>query len=325
MIWLTPLPSRYSDAPNNYAPIIEIMRESELLAKSPTTPTNASQSSVLIREATRLLQADNYIPYNPVEDVAIRNRINHYFVDHHNRLRLFAKKIDDEAAAALANGDRAKPLDCALANVRLGLMLQRGGTYFDYMFGSQAHLLAQKRLVGLRRDFSPDDARRVIRAIDDAIDQAEDPAAVRVRSRAFTERTSGWSSRLDHVIEDFGLGGSGLDDAVYLDSWFQRRDAGFRLLQTDLALRLYYHDHGAWPQSLNQLVPDCLPELPIDPHSGRPFIYRPGSDDFLLYSVGKDGIDNGGHFTNSAAYTRAIGGSTENPGYDFDLDALIRP
>jgi len=65
--------------------------------------------------------------------------------------------------------------------------------------------------------------------------------------------------------------------------------------------------------------------MPIDPHTGRPFIYRPGSDEFLLYSVGKDGIDNGGRFTNAATYTRYIGGSTEDPGYDFELDSLNRP
>ncbi len=116
-----------------------------------------------------------------------------------------------------------------------------------------------------------------------------------------------------------------MDDAALLRRSVKRREATFRLLQADLALRLYHHDHGAYPQSLDPLVPDYLSQLPIDPHSGRPFIYRPDGGDFLLYSVGKDGIDNGGQFTNSAAYTRVIGGSTETPGYDFDLDALIRP
>src|SRR5581483_3051059 len=158
-------------------------------------------------------------------------------------------------------------------DVRMGLMLQRGGAYFDFMFGSHCHLLAQKRLAGMRRDLSPDDARRVIRAADDAINLPEDPAAVRARSRAFSERTFGWTSRLDHVLEDLGLHGNGLDDASYLDAWRQRRGAVFRLLQTDLSLRLYHHDRGSWPQKLDQLVPDYLPALPIDPHTGRTFIY----------------------------------------------------
>ncbi len=325
MIWLTPLPSRYSAAPNNYPRLIEIMRESEHLTKSPIAPGSQQQLSALIDEAAALLQADNYLPYDPEKDVAIRNRIDHYYVDHHNRLRLFARKIDEEAASLFSTGDRAKALDYALANMRMGLMLQRGGTYFDYMFGSHCHLLAQKRLAALRRNLGPDEVRRVIRANDDAMNLAENPAAVRARSRSFSERTFGWPPRLDHVLEDVGLGGFGLDDAIYLDAWRQRREVVFRLLQTDLALRLYHRDHGSWPQKLDQLVPDYLPTMPIDPYTSRPFIYRPASDDFLLYSVGKDGIDNGGRFASAATYTRYVGGSTEDPGYDFELDSLNRP
>jgi len=325
MIFLTPLPPRFSNESNNYDDVVEIMRQSERLAKPPISPASQQQISALVSQAAVTLQADNYIPYDPENDVKVHNRLNGAFVDQHNRLRLFSKRIDEEAAAALDRGDRGQALNYALANIRMGLMLQRGATYFDFMFGSHAHLLAQQRLAGLRRELSLDEARRVIAAIDLASSRAEDPVAVRVRSRAFHERVSSWPARLHHVIEDFDLGGFGMDDAIYLDAWYQRRGTTFRLLQTDLALRLYHHDHGCWPPSLDRLVPDYLPQAPIDPHSGRPFIYRPGSDDFHLYSVGKDGIDNGGRFTNAAAYSRAIGGSTENAGYDFDLDALIRP
>jgi hypothetical protein len=37
-----------------------------------------------------------------------------------------------------------------------------------------------------------------------------------------------------------------------------------------------------------------LPELPRDPFTGKPFIYVPMRDDFILYSVGLDRQDNGG-------------------------------
>jgi hypothetical protein len=329
MLRLTPLPPRYSTAPNNYDRLIDLMRQSEQLSKPTTTPpapANQRRLPALIDEAVTLLPADNYLPYDPQKDVAIRNRIDHYYVDHHNRLRIFARKIDEEAGLVLAAGDRATALDYALANLRMGLMLQRGGTYFDYMFGSHCHLLAQKRLAEMRRDLTADEARRVIRAANDALNLAEDPAAVRNRSRAFDERIFNWPPRLDHVLEDLHLGSStGLDLSVSLDAWYQRRGSTYRLLQTDLAIRLYLADHGALPKSLDDLVPDYLPTVPIDPHSGHTFLYKPAADDFLLYSVGKDGIDNAGNFTNAAAYGRHVGGSPEFPGYDFDLDSLTRP
>jgi len=325
MIWLTPLTPRFSNESNNHEHLLQIMRESERLAKPPVAPASQQQQLALIDEASQLAQAPNYIPYEPIEDVTTANRLNHYYVDHHNRLRLFGKRIDAEAAAALERGDQPKALDYALTNIGLGLMLQRGATYFDVMFGNALHLLAQQRLASMRRDLAPDDARRVIHAIEDTITQAENSSSVIARSRAFEERIYLWSGRLHDVIEDFGLGGIGMDDAALLRRSVKRREASFRLLQTDLALRLYKNDHGSWPHNLEQLVPDYLSKLPIDPHSDRPFIYHPSSDGFVLYSVGQDRIDNGGHFTNAAAYTRYIGGSPDAFGYDFDLDALIRP
>jgi hypothetical protein len=42
------------------------------------------------------------------------------------------------------------------------------------------------------------------------------------------------------------------------------------------------------------LVPDWLPAVPIDPYSGVPLVYRPTSSGHQLYSVGPDGVDDGG-------------------------------
>ncbi len=62
-----------------------------------------------------------------------------------------------------------------------------------------------------------------------------------------------------------------------------------------LAIQLYRHDHqNQWPGSLNQLVPDYLPEVPKDlMTTGQPLHYRAG-DSPILWSVGTNGIDDGG-------------------------------
>jgi hypothetical protein len=36
----------------------------------------------------------------------------------------------------------------------------------------------------------------------------------------------------------------------------------------------YRLDHGDWPESLNQLIPDYLDAIPTDPRTGKPFEYR---------------------------------------------------
>ena len=104
-----------------------------------------------------------------------------------------------------------------------------------------------------------------------------------------------------------------------------RLNATVRLLQTDLAIRLYREEHGQLPAQLNQLVPDYLPTMPLDPYTQQPLIYRPIENKFLLYSVGHDRVDNGGRFTDmKTCYSRGIFGNFVR-GYDFDLDTITRP
>jgi hypothetical protein len=67
-----------------------------------------------------------------------------------------------------------------------------------------------------------------------------------------------------------------------------------RLLAAELALRCYRSKHGQPPARLDDLVPALLKRVPLDPFSNRPMIYRPQGTNWLLYSVGTDGVDDGG-------------------------------
>lgn len=75
-----------------------------------------------------------------------------------------------------------------------------------------------------------------------------------------------------------------------------RATADRRAAATALAIRLYAADHaGQLPATLSELVPTYLPTLPLDPFtSDKPLGYRPHATDPILYSVGDDGIDDGG-------------------------------
>lgn len=69
-----------------------------------------------------------------------------------------------------------------------------------------------------------------------------------------------------------------------------KRDAAIAAL----ALHRYRLDHGAFPESLELLVPDSIRALPRDPVDGKPMRYRLGPDGPVLYSLGADGDDDGG-------------------------------
>lgn len=70
-----------------------------------------------------------------------------------------------------------------------------------------------------------------------------------------------------------------------------------RAAAIEFALTLYRADHGGrLPEKLSQLVPSYLPGLPSDPMAadGRTFGYHPAAQPPVIYSIGFDGVDDGG-------------------------------
>jgi len=64
---------------------------------------------------------------------------------------------------------------------------------------------------------------------------------------------------------------------------------------TILALKRWRLEKNAYPPTLDELLAaGYLKELPIDPYSDKPLIYRRTDDDFVLYSVGPNFTDDGG-------------------------------
>ncbi len=102
----------------------------------------------------------------------------------------------------------------------------------------------------------------------------------------------------------------------FVGSWTtsDRNQVARRALVQILAVREWQLRHGGrFPDRLDELVPDTLPSLPLDPYTGRPFGYttfgrvagyRPANwprldwsaETRLIYSAGPDRRDNQGHF-----------------------------
>ena len=73
-----------------------------------------------------------------------------------------------------------------------------------------------------------------------------------------------------------------------------RGDAVIRMARTALALSLYRAENGSYPDYLDVLVPEYLPEIQIDPFDGKPLRYRLEGNGYILYSVDQNRIDDGG-------------------------------
>lgn len=78
-----------------------------------------------------------------------------------------------------------------------------------------------------------------------------------------------------------------------------RTHADCRITDVFIAVERFRRNHDRQqPPSLEALVPDFLPELPIDPFDGLPLRFRLDSTDVVIYSIGPDRKDNGGQVEN---------------------------
>jgi hypothetical protein len=64
--------------------------------------------------------------------------------------------------------------------------------------------------------------------------------------------------------------------------------------QIGFALAAYRADRGAYPDDLNAVVPKYISRVPNDVYTEQPLHYRRQGTGFLLYSVGANGVDDGG-------------------------------
>jgi hypothetical protein len=61
-----------------------------------------------------------------------------------------------------------------------------------------------------------------------------------------------------------------------------------------IALKRYHLRHKKYPNNLGELVPEFVSDVPIDYIDGQPLRYRRDGDQFVLWSIGPDGKDDGG-------------------------------
>jgi hypothetical protein len=71
----------------------------------------------------------------------------------------------------------------------------------------------------------------------------------------------------------------------------EARDACGRVAVAMTRFRL---DHGKLPSGLDELVPKYLESIPADPFDGKPLRLAVKEDRRIIYSVGPDGVDDGG-------------------------------
>ena len=97
------------------------------------------------------------------------------------------------------------------------------------------------------------------------------------------------SQKLAKVL--LGSGGTGYSGIV---SARMVATTKMELADFAIALAIYHHDHGMYPQRLAELPPRYLREGPKDIFSQHDYIYLPQDGGYTLYSVGRNSKDDHG-------------------------------
>ncbi len=74
----------------------------------------------------------------------------------------------------------------------------------------------------------------------------------------------------------------------------RRHGAGRDATRVALAIQRFRLAHDRLPKMLDELTPKFLNQLPLDPYGGAPLRYRIDSGEYVVYSIGKDGVDQDG-------------------------------
>jgi hypothetical protein len=255
MLSLAPLPPRFSNETTHYYRLLEVAERMTALAAAPPSTIDELERKALIAEVVTLAQAPNFVPVDP----SIKLPPEHW--DNHPSGRSFfrlARSLTGEASAAVSCGETDRANELALATMRLGVMLNRGGMIPDLIAGNQIENVAFQMLTEIRRDLPPEQARAVLAELQRALAEHEDIAAIVARGDAVEERTFGWGIRLQNVVSR--LTGTQPDYLWFHYEAVRRRTAGTRAGGQNER----QHDHRRCPGSHAEEE-----RIPGSPEDGR--------------------------------------------------------
>ncbi|QDU27258.1 hypothetical protein ETAA8_23450 [Anatilimnocola aggregata] len=235
-------------------------------------------------------------------------------------LRGLARRWSREAESAYRDGNVQRGIEFDLATLRLGNHLSRGGICIHAQAAGAIKSLGLVHLAQFRDHLPPTSLPTILNVLDALDAAAEHPEVTNARDRYWTDVAHGWRHRLETVVQGaLSIPSTESNGYHTLAQPYNREAAQRRLLSTDLALRLFRHQHDRLPTSLKELVPHILAMMPLDPFTQQPLLYRPLKYSYVLYSTGPDARDDGGKFHRfgSDAYN--------HNGHDWSLEGVLRP
>jgi len=231
--------------------------------------------------------------------------------------RSAARGLFREAELARQQNRLDDALRITFDQIRFGRLIPRDGLLVDFLVGIAIEGIGHHSLHEMIEELDADQYESAIATITELEKLREPLENVLHRDRIWSQNAFGWLGHLQQIFEDIA---PQWNTAANVQQLVQRDQAISRLLIVELAIRRYRIRHGDLPNALDDLVPDFVSQIPIDPFdpAQNQVRYLRDADSYKLYSVGHDGQDDLGHATDRYS---SLAGS----GQDLRLDVYFAP
>jgi hypothetical protein len=208
--------------------------------------------------------------------------------------RTIARGFDAQGRLLLKQDKASEAVDVFVDAARFGSLLTRGGLMIDDLIGVACSGMAYKGLHKTVEKVPVDQIPELIAALQKLESERDPWEEVLYRDRVWSQQTYGWYGQLMVVMSQYVENGWDMTEGY--EQARQQELAVIRLLQLELARRLWQAEREGWPESVAELAPDYIAIIPVDPFSinGEPMKSVVENDRLIIYSVGRNRIDEGG-------------------------------
>ncbi|RCS41494.1 hypothetical protein DTL42_23370 [Bremerella cremea] len=230
-------------------------------------------------------------------------------------LRELACSFRLEAELAQLDRQLDQVVNAGLDLLRLGNALRRGGLIVDMLTASSISLTGVEQLRKVRAEIDQERRAEWIKLLPQLEQEIESIGIIIARDQQWEKATGNEDEEVDfEELEEILDDDPEIPEEVNtwitqqieeMASWpeadrhglYRNQDrrliAHLRMLTIDLALRTFYRATDRYPGDLSQLTPSILPNVPLAPFTGKPFLYAPTATSFQLATPGPSGSDTG--------------------------------
>jgi hypothetical protein len=217
-----------------------------------------------------------------------------WFQRHIDRIKGFrelGRAFAAEGRHAQKQGDTRRAVTCGLDALQLVKAASNGGLGTDYLMALAINYGSSSWLRDACETATLEDCQYVLNNLPNITEQVELPAAITEREWHFFRRVNGVYTTF---MMEMSFANNRQDFQKRMEESLRRGQAVYDLVRLHYAIRVFQLTENRLPKSLEELVPRELKTVPYDPYNGKDFVYQPGKDQYLLFSVGPNGVDDGG-------------------------------